>query len=115
MKLLSLGCSVTSIAIDRTAPAAAPSIDSVMDNTAPVIGQITAGSTTNETRPQMAGAGAEPNGTVKVYDNGTLIGTAIADGSGKWSFTPEAGKALSNGAHSLTAGSVDAAGNEVSR
>ncbi|WP_354424119.1 Ig-like domain-containing protein [Variovorax atrisoli] len=101
-----------SIAIDRTAPAAAPSIDSVMDNTAPVIGQITAGSMTNETRPQMAGAGAEPNGTVKVYDNGTLIGTAIADGSGKWSFTPEAGKALSNGAHSLTAGSVDAAGNE---
>ncbi|WP_019658315.1 Ig-like domain repeat protein [Variovorax atrisoli] len=104
-----------SIAIDRTAPAAAPSIDSVMDNTAPVIGQITAGSTTNETRPQMAGAGAEPNGTVKVYDNGTPIGTAIADGSGKWSFTPEAGKALSNGAHSLTAGSVDAAGNEGPR
>ncbi|WP_354410998.1 Ig-like domain-containing protein [Variovorax atrisoli] len=104
-----------SIAIDRTAPTAAPSIDSVMDNTAPVIGQITAGSTTNETRPQMAGAGAEPNGTVKVYDNGTPIGTAIADGSGKWSFTPEAGKALSNGAHSLTAGSVDAAGNEGPR
>ncbi|RUR67473.1 BapA prefix-like domain-containing protein [Variovorax guangxiensis] len=103
------------LTIDRTAPAAAPSIDSVMDATAPVVGPITSGSTTNETRPQMKGAGAEPNGTVKVYDNDMLIGTAVADGSGKWSFTPEAGKPLANGAHSLSASSVDAAGNEGPR
>ena len=103
------------LTVDRTAPAAAPSIDSVMDATAPVVGPITSGSTTNETRPQMNGAGAEPNGKVKVYDNDTLIGTAVADGSGKWSFTPEAGKPLANGAHSLTASSVDAAGNEGPR
>ncbi|WP_426391353.1 Ig-like domain-containing protein [Variovorax sp. R-27] len=100
------------LTVDQSMPTAAPSIDSVMDNTAPVIGPITSGSTTNETRPALQGSGAEPNGTVRVYDNGALIGSATADGAGKWSFTPEAGKELANGAHSLTTSNVDAAGNE---
>ncbi|MGJ7505097.1 Ig-like domain-containing protein [Variovorax sp. ZT5P49] len=102
-------------AVDTAAPSTAPSVDSVMDNTAPVTGPITSGSTTNETRPVLQGAGAEPNGTVRIYDNGTLIGSATADGTGKWSFTPEAGKELANGAHSLTTSNVDAAGNEGPR
>ncbi|WP_454903847.1 Ig-like domain-containing protein [Variovorax gossypii] len=98
--------------VDTVAPSTAPSVESVMDETAPVTGPITSGSSTNETRPVLKGTGAEPNGTVRIYDNGTLIGTATADGAGKWSFTPEAGKELANGAHRLTTSSVDAAGNE---
>ncbi|MFL9667796.1 Ig-like domain-containing protein [Variovorax sp. AB1(2024)] len=99
-------------AVDTVAPSSAPSIDSLMDGVAPVTGPIASGSTTNETRPVLKGAGAEPNGTVRIYDNGTLIGSASADGAGNWSFTPEAGKELANGAHSLAVSNVDAAGNE---
>ncbi|WP_216639206.1 Ig-like domain-containing protein [Variovorax paradoxus] len=99
-------------AVDTVAPSSAPSIDSLMDSVAPVTGPIASGGTTNETRPVLTGAGAEPNGTVRIYDNGTLIGSASADGAGNWSFTPEAGKELANGAHSLTTSNVDAAGNE---
>jgi hypothetical protein len=99
-------------AVDTVAPFSAPSIDSLMDGVAPVTGPIASGSTTNETRPVLKGAGAEPNGTVRIYDNGTLIGSASADGAGNWSFTPEAGKELTNGAHSLAVRNVDAAGNE---
>lgn len=45
---------------------------------------------------------------MKIYDNGTLIGSAIATG-GNWSFTPSV--SLSDGAHNLTFIASDAAGN----
>ena len=51
---------------------------------------------------------AEANATVKVYDGATLLGSAVANGSGAWSYTTAA---LANGAHSLTATATDAAGN----
>ena len=51
---------------------------------------------------------AEANGTVKVYDGATLLGSAVANGSGAWTYTTAA---LANGAHSLTATASDAAGN----
>ena len=101
-----------SLAIDRTAPAAAPSVESAMDDVDPVKGPIVSGGTTNDPRPVLKGSGAEPNGTVRIYDNGTLIGTATADGEGKWSFRPDAGRQLAEGAHSLTTSNIDAAGNE---
>src|SRR5690606_6277287 len=61
-------------------------------------------------QPAISGDSAEPNSTVNIYDNGTLIGTANADGTGAWSFTPTTD--LTDGAHAFTASSVDAAGNE---
>ncbi|UVH56699.1 Ig-like domain-containing protein [Variovorax paradoxus] len=103
------------LTVDQTPPSAAPSIDSVMDDVAPVTGPVTSGSATNDARPELKGSGAEPNGTVRIYDNGTLIGSATVDAAGKWSFTPEAGKELANGAHSLTVSSADVAGNEGSQ
>ena len=51
---------------------------------------------------------AEANATVKVFDGATLLGSAVANGSGAWSYTTAA---LANGAHSLTATATDAAGN----
>ena len=51
---------------------------------------------------------AEANSTVKVYDGATLLGSAVANGSGAWSFTTGT---LSSAAHSFTATATDAAGN----
>ena len=50
---------------------------------------------------------AEANATVKVFDGTTLLGSAVANGSGAWTYTTAA---LANGAHSLTATASDAAG-----
>lgn len=51
---------------------------------------------------------AEANATVKVFDGGTQIGTATANGSGAWAFTTPT---LADGNHSFTARAMDAAGN----
>src|SRR5690606_31447065 len=74
--------------VDTAAPVTAPSIDAIDDNVAPVLGNVADGATTNDTMPTLDGSGAEPNGTVNIYDSGTLLGTAIADATGAWSFTP---------------------------
>src|SRR5690606_17053244 len=96
--------------VDDEAPASAPAISGVADDVAPVAGPVASGGTTNDTTPTLAGSDAEPNATVNIYDNGTLIGSATADGTGAWSFTPTTD--LADGAHAFTVSSVDAAGNE---
>lgn len=50
---------------------------------------------------------AAGNSTVTIYDGTQKLGTAKADSSGAWSFTTGA---LSDGSHSLTAKTTDAAG-----
>ncbi len=62
---------------------------------------------TNDNTLTLTGT-AEAGSTVKVYDGTTLLGSAIANGSGAWTYTTAA---LANGAHSLTATATDAAGN----
>ncbi|WP_425638155.1 MBG domain-containing protein [Algoriphagus yeomjeoni] len=64
---------------------------------------------TNDVTPTLEGT-AENNSTVSITSSidGTL-GTATADGSGQWSFTP--GTDLSTGVHSITASISDIAGN----
>ena len=62
---------------------------------------------TNDNTLTLTGT-AEANATVKVFDGATLLGSAVANGSGAWSYTTAA---LANGAHSLTATATDAAGN----
>ncbi|WP_213716523.1 BapA/Bap/LapF family large adhesin [Cedecea lapagei] len=93
--------------IDSVAPNP-PVIVTVLDNTAPVLGPITNGQATNETRPSLSGT-AEAGAIIKVYSDGNLIGTTLANGSGAWSLTPVA--ALGSGAHTLTVTATDAAGN----
>src|SRR5262249_24251047 len=65
------------------------------------------GSTTSANILTLNGMGASFC-TVKVFDNGTLIGTTTSNVSGAWS--PKTA-ALANGAHSFSATNIDAAGN----
>ena len=57
----------------------------------------------------MTGNGAESGATVTLYDTGgtTVLGTAIANGSGNWSITSST---LSSGDHALTVKQTDLAG-----
>ena len=90
-----------SVTIDTTAPVA-PSITSFSPDTGTVGDGITTANVLTLT------GSAEANATVKVYDGATLLGSAVANGSGAWTY---ATAALANGAHSLTATATDAAGN----
>ena len=56
-------------------------------------------------------SGVAPAGTqsMRLYDNGVLLGAALVDGSGNWSFTPQ--NPLADGEHIIRAAPVDAAGN----
>ena len=92
---------VLSITIDTTAPVA-PTVTSFSTDSGVVGDNITSDNTLTLTGT------AEANSTVKVYDGATLLGSAVASGSGAWSYTTAA---LTNGTHSLTATATDAAGN----
>nr|EKU2875798.1 Ig-like domain repeat protein [Enterobacter cloacae] len=85
-----------------------PSINSVVDNAEPHVGPMQKGETTNDTTPTLSGSAA-PGDVVSILDNGKVIGTVKADGSGKWSFTPDT--ALADGQHTFTVTATDAAGN----
>ncbi|WP_374807253.1 Ig-like domain-containing protein, partial [Pseudochrobactrum kiredjianiae] len=67
---------------------------------------------TDDTKPTISGSGAEGGSTVKIYDNGVLVGQTIANASGTWVFTPDTD--LVEGAHSFTVTATDKAGNESS-
>lgn len=95
------------ITVDTAAPNQ-PSPITATDSTPPNIGAITEGQQTNETRPALSGT-VEPNATVQILDNGSVIGTVKADANGSWSFTP--GTALQPGNHQLTVTATDSAGN----
>src|SRR6185369_16745980 len=81
---------------------AAPTIASFSSDSGTVGDNIT-----NDNTLTLTGT-AEANATVKVYDGATLLGSAIANGSGAWTYTSAA---LANGLHSLTATATDVAGN----
>ena len=93
--------SALSVTVDAVAPVA-PTITSFSTDSGTVGDGIT-----NDSTPTLTGT-AEANSTVKVYDGATLLGTALANGTGAWTYTTAA---LTNGAHSLTATATDAAGN----
>lgn len=92
--------------LDHTAPAA-PSRPTMTAGTD--TGASSSDAVTSNTTPVFTGT-AEANATVHLYDSdgATVLGTATADGSGKWSITSST---LSEGSHTLTASAVDAAGN----
>ena len=89
------------VTVDTVAPTA-PTIASFSTDSGTVGDRIT-----NDSTLTLTGR-AEANSTVKVFDGATLLGSAVANGSGAWSYTTAA---LTNGAHSLTATATDAAGN----
>ena len=95
--------SVTLI-VDATPPLVATNLTITNDVTGV---SIPAGGATNDTTPTLSGS-AEANTTVSVYDGNTLLGTALVNGSGAWSFVSPT---LGNGAHALSVAVTDAAGN----
>ncbi len=87
--------------IDTTAPAA-PVITGWSDDTGTANDQITSDNTLTLTGTAEAGA------TVRVSENGVLLGSTVADGAGNWTLTTSA---LGEGSHTLTALAIDTAGN----
>lgn len=82
------------------------------DATAPSNTQVTAptpGSVTTSNTPPITGT-AEPGATVTVYVNGNPVGTAVANSSGVWTFTPPT--PIADGTYQVTASARDQAGNE---
>ncbi|HFZ8996759.1 TPA: BapA/Bap/LapF family large adhesin [Citrobacter freundii] len=86
-----------------------PAIDAVTvtDDVAPGIGALTNGQTTNDARPTLSGTGTNGE-TISIYDGGNLLNQVVV-ANGVWTFTPAV--ALSDGSHSLTITTTDAAGN----
>jgi large repetitive protein len=102
---LSPASAVLPVVIDTTAPAApsAPDLAAGSDTGASGTDDITADAT-----PTFTGSGAEANAVVRLYADGTLVGSAMADASGNWTVTASA---LAAGTYSFTARVADRAGN----
>ncbi|MEO6920622.1 MAG: Ig-like domain-containing protein, partial [Collimonas sp.] len=95
------------LTIDTTAPAA-PSITDVHDDVGTIQGTVADNGFTDDTTPTLTGKG-EAGSTVSIRDNGNVIGMALVDSNGDWSFTP--GTDLNKGSHAFTVVATDPAGN----
>ncbi|WP_058959341.1 Ig-like domain-containing protein, partial [Type-E symbiont of Plautia stali] len=91
--------------VDTIAPAAATNLVVTNNDAAPNV-VIPNGGSTNDSTPVLSGI-AEANSTVTIYDGTTVLGTATADGTGNWSYSPT----LAEGTHTLSVRVTDAAGN----
>ena len=94
---------------DGIQSAASPAIIFTIDTIAPSAPLINGpyGSSTI-LQPTITGS-AELNSTVQIFVNGSMIGTTTSNASGIWSYIPQ--NSLSTGTNSITAKSVDGAGN----
>jgi hypothetical protein len=62
---------------------------------------VAANGSTDDTQPSIKG-NAPANTLVRIFDNGTEIGSTMANGNGNWEFKPE--NILSLGKHAITVG-----------
>ena len=81
----------------------------IVDTRGTLTGPIVADGVTDDSQPTFMGTGV-PGSTVTIYDFADIIGTALVDGDGNWSFTPET--ALADAAHQIAVSFTDADGNE---
>ena len=91
----------------NAAPIPAPVILQVFDDVGDQQGAIGNNAQTDDQQPTLSGS-AEPNARVEILDKGTRLGEALADASGKWSFTPT--QPLDEGTHSFTARAISQTG-----
>ncbi|MFT7879594.1 MAG: Ig-like domain-containing protein [Sulfurimonas sp.] len=98
---------VVNFTVDTTAPTITMALN---DDVAPITGDITDGSTTNDTKPTISGV-TEADATVIIKDGATVLGTTTADSNGNYTFIPIA--PLNEGTHAISAIATDAAGNSV--
>ncbi|MDH2067734.1 Ig-like domain-containing protein [Pantoea sp. GD03673] len=89
-----------------TGAPAAPSINTVIDDVG-VTEPLQKGAVTNDSTPTLNGT-AGNSVTVRIYDNGTLIGSTTSGADGTWSFTPSRG--VADGSHAFTADVVNGVG-----
>ncbi|WP_198379158.1 Ig-like domain-containing protein, partial [Burkholderia ubonensis] len=92
--------------VDPTAPDR-PVITAVIDNEGDVTGPISSGGTTDDRTPEIRGT-AQPGSLVKVYANGELIGSAMADANGDWTLVPST--PLADGTYAFTATATSPSG-----
>jgi len=79
-----------------------------LDTKAPAVTEILVGGGTTTTTGALSGT-TDPNAVVSFTIDGTKVtGTATADATGKWTYTPSG---LSAGSHTIVASTTDAAGN----
>lgn len=95
----------TSFSVDTIAPTITMTLT---DDAGNETGTITENSSTDDTTPTVSGT-TEPGATVTIKDGDTVLGTVTANGSGNYTFTPDA--PLEVGLHTITATATDAAGN----
>lgn len=98
---------VRSFTVDATPPAP-PAITGAADAVGTIRGNVANGGLTDDAAPLLSGT-AVANATVSIFNNGTLIGTAVASSTGAWSFALPS--SLANGTNTFTATQTDAAGN----
>ncbi|MEI6801326.1 MAG: Ig-like domain-containing protein, partial [Pseudomonadota bacterium] len=102
-----LGTSQASNAIAVTVDTAAPGAP-VLTGISLDTGSSNSDKITSDNTIDLTGT-AEAGSTVKIYDNGTLVGTVVANASGIWTL-PSTGT-LADGAHAFTFTATDTAGN----
>ncbi|CAN7196995.1 Ig-like domain-containing protein [Caballeronia sp. LjRoot31] len=87
------------VPVDPSAPSA-PVITGLIDTAGPLAGNVSPGGLVTDGQPTLNGTG-HAGSTINVFDNTTLLGTAVVNDNGTWSFTPAT--ALQVGGHGLTA------------
>jgi hypothetical protein len=94
----------TSVALE---PTPTPTVVPTAPLTAPIITTPPDGSLLKDDRPTIAGA-APPDTAIQVYDDGSLVGTAVTDAQGDWALVAD--EPLEPGEHTVTAVASDEAG-----
>ncbi|WP_260923250.1 Ig-like domain-containing protein [Novosphingobium sp. 9] len=119
------GAAVSATATDaagNVSAAAAAIVDQSLDTTPPPVpmpvvtddqgmvqGALASGDATDDAAPMLSGTGAEAGATISIYDGTQVLGTALVQPDGTWSF--EVSPPLEDGPHSLTFTATDSAGN----
>lgn len=95
------------LTIDTLSPDA-PIVELIADNTGLLTGPLQNNDRTDEAKPLFSGQG-EAGNTITIKEGSTVIGSAIVDENGRWTFTPTT--PLSDGEHTFTVEQIDKAGN----
>ena len=101
-----------SFAVDTIAPLTTAAITAVSDNVGIITGTVAAGARTNDTTPTITGtisAGLASGETLRIYNGGTLLGSATVNNK-TWTYTPTL-PASAGTTYNITSRVADAAGN----
>uniref|UniRef100_UPI001300962B Ig-like domain-containing protein n=1 Tax=Salinicola aestuarinus TaxID=1949082 RepID=UPI001300962B len=93
--------------LDDVIPPVAPTIAFATDDVDPVAGRLNDEDFTNDTTPTLTGS-AEAGSEVTIYANDEVLGTALADNQGNWTYTIDG---RDDGSVVFTATATDADGN----